>query len=419
MNRSIAGLLLSTLAGTTFTSPSWAETPTPPGATPQAEFPYSITAPAINPPSQPVRTAPNPAVPQPNAPLNAPLNTPIQSLPLPSNPQVLPYSSAAGGAYSLGAGDLIKVDIFDTPELTLEPRYSVLLDGSVNLPWIGNVNVQGLTLEAAQVELARRYSRFIRNPQITVSIIAPRPLKIGVIGEVNRPGSYIISVISNESSIANLTQRSGSEGGSQWPTVSKAVQTAGGITLQANIREIQLRRPRGPGLEDEIINVDLWKFLKEGDLAQDRILRDGDTIVIQTATQLDAEQTTRVAVSNFSPAEIKINVVGEVEQPGVVTIRPNSTLNQALLAAGGLRNKRARKDVELIRLNPDGSVARRPIRIDLSKGLDEQENPALRDNDIIVVRRNGLTEVVDTLGIVLTPLTSGVFGILRTFGIGP
>jgi polysaccharide export outer membrane protein len=390
MNRSITGLMLSAFAGATLAPPGLAQSPL---AQPtSAPTPTPTPVPTLLDQPRLLEPSPAPALP------GAASATPIES------------------AYTLGAGDLVKIDIFNTPELVLEPRYTVLLDGSVNLPWIGSVSVQGLTLQQASQMISERYNRFIRNPIITVSIVAPRPLKIGVIGEINRPGSYIISVISNESSIASISQRSGAEGGSQWPTVSKAIQTAGGITLQANVRQIQVRRPTRTG--EENINVDLWKFLKEGDLAQDIILRDGDTIVIPTATTLDAAETTQVAVSNFSPAEIKVNVVGEVEEPGTVTIRPNSTLNQAILAAGGFRSKRADRDVELIRLQPNGTVSKRQIKVDLSKNLDEASNPALRDNDIVVVRRNTITNVVDTLGIILTPLTSGVFGILRTLGVG-
>jgi polysaccharide export outer membrane protein len=298
----------------------------------------------------------------------------------------------------------------------LEPRYNVLLDGTVNLPWVGSVSVQNLTLEEAAAVLSQRYGRFIRNPVVTVTLVAPRPLKIGVIGEVNRPGSYIISVISNESTLAGLTQRTGSEGGNQWPTVSRAIQTAGGITEIANVRGIEVRRPRRDTGEAEIVRVDLWRFLQAGDLSQDILLRDGDTISIPTVTDLDAAEVTKLAVSNFSPEAIRVNVVGEVITPGVVTIRPNSTLSQAVLAAGGFRKGRADQDVELIRLNPNGTVTRRQVEVELSSNLDDKTNPPLRNNDIIVVRRNTFASVTDTLAPILSPF-SGLLGILNVLGI--
>lgn len=328
----------------------------------------------------------------------------------PSTPSLTPQAESS---YTLGAGDAVRVDIFDTPELVLEPRYVVLVDGSLNLPWVGTVSVRGLTLSEAAERLKSRYGEYIKKPVITVSLLAARPLKVGVIGEVTRPGSYIISVLSADTTSLSLIQNNNSnnEGTGQWPTVSKAIQTAGGITQIADIRQVQVRRLQSNG-QTETINVNLWKFLKEGDLSQDMLLRDGDTISIPVATDLNAAEATQVATSNFSPAAIRVNVVGEVVQPGAVTVRPNTTLNQAILAAGGPKNDRASlKRVELIRLNPNGTVSRRTIAVDLSRGLSEQNNPALRDNDTVVVRRNTFGGITDVLGVILSPL-SGLRSIL-------
>lgn len=335
----------------------------------------------------------------------------------PSNllePPAQPSSSfGAPDAYTLGAGDIVRVDLFETPELVLDQRYTVLLDGTLNLPWIGTVSVQGQTLAQAGETISRKYARFIRKPVITVNLLAPRPLKVGVIGEVNRPGSYIISVISNEVTQTSLNQRSSAEGGNQWPTVSKALQTAGGITQLANIRKVTIRRTLPQGTET--LDIDLWKFLQEGDLAQDVLLRDGDTIAIPKATTFDPLEATQVAISNFSPEQIRINVVGEVVTPGPVQLRPNSTLNQAVLAAGGFRPGRSVSRVDLIRLNPDGTVTQRRVKMDLAKNLDQQDNPPLHNNDVIVVRRNFLAKVGDALDVGFRPITQsvGVIDLIR------
>jgi polysaccharide biosynthesis/export protein len=318
-------------------------------------------------------------------------------------------------AYLLGSGDQLKIDMFETPEIVLEPRYQVLPDGTVNLPWIGGVTVKGLTLGQAAELLNTRYKRFIKRPTVTVSLTAPRALKIGVIGEVKRPGVHLLSLINNESSQSSLSQRSGSDAGSQWPTVSKAIQTAGGITQRGNIRNIQVRRQVAAG-QSELINVDLFKFLREGDLAQDILLRDGDSLIVSELTNFDPLEATQVARSNLSPEAIRVNVVGEVVTPGSVAVPPNATLNQAILTAGGLRAGRARKNnVELIRLNPNGSVSVQKIAIDFTQDLNSKSNPPIYDNDIIVVNRNGLTKFTDNLGSVLAPV-NGLFGLFSIFG---
>jgi polysaccharide export outer membrane protein len=320
--------------------------------------------------------------------------------------------TAADSNYKLGAGDLVRLDIFDVPELTLEPRYTVLLNGVLNLPWIGGISVQGLTLNQASERLKERYKKFVQNPVITVSLIAPRPLKVGIIGAVNRPGSYIVTAIGSEATQASLSQRSASESGSQWPTVSKAIQTAGGIAQLANIREIEVRRPQLDGSQ-ETLKVNLWKYLRAGELSQDVQLQDGDTVFVPVVAKLDPTEASSVAMSNFSPEQVQINVVGEVVRPGGVAVRPNSTLMQAVLAAGGITPGRGNKaKIELVRLMPDGTVARREFKFDLAKGLDEDSNPAIHQSDVIVVNRSNTAKVSDLLGAVVNPI-AGAFGLLR------
>ncbi len=149
-------------------------------------------------------------------------------------------------AYILGAGDVLRVDSYDTPELVLEQRYPVLPDGTINLPWVKSIDVKGLTLREASERLEGKYSAYINKPRITVSLAAARTLKIGVIGEVTRPGSYIITSNLISTSAVSTTnaaqtglnaQQGGNESGSQWPTVSRAIQAAGGINRPLAIFE--------------------------------------------------------------------------------------------------------------------------------------------------------------------------------------
>ncbi len=216
-----------------------------------------------------------------------------------------------------------------------------------------------------------------------------QPLNIAVVGEVNRPGTYTVGA-----------GGSGGTGGGiiGLTTVTRAIQTAGGITPLADIRQIQVRRQRKDGTE-QLITLDLWQLLETGALTNDIILQQGDTIVVPTATSIDLAEAPQVALASFSPAAIRVNVVGEVLKPGTLELPPNTSLNQALLAAGGFNNSRARKDdVELIRLNPNGTVSKEVVPVDFSQGLDEQTNPTLRNGDVIVVGRSGLAKTRDTLG---------------------
>jgi polysaccharide export outer membrane protein len=196
----------------------------------------------------------------------------------------------------------------------------------------------------------------------------------------------------------------------QWPTVTQALQQAGGITQLANLREVQVNRPQPDGSQ-QTIKVNLWELLRSGQIQQDIALRDRDTLVVPQATSVSSEEALLNGSSSFAPATISVNVVGEVKTPGTVAVAPNTSLNQALLTAGGFDSSRARrKDVILIRLNPDGTAVRRTIPIDLTAGINEETNPSLREFDTIVVGRSGITQVGDTLDSVFRPL-GNIFGL--------
>lgn len=439
--------------------------------------------------------------------------------------------------YILGGGDRIRINVFEVPEYSGD--YQIPPGGALYLPLIGGLSVRGLTQNQAAELITARYSRFLKRPIVTVSLISPRPINVLVSGEVNRPGSYtvglqggagdnpgvqyptIISAITlaegvtlaadlrqvqlrrpqgngavqvtnldltelirngnvsqdltlrdddtifiptatsvnlselrqfasasfavpanrprtvtvvgevnrpgsyvvvgggTTTAAADPNQQGGGGGGATnngLPTVTRAVQLAGGITSDADIRNILIRRPTKSGSEHSI-QVNLWELLKTGDVAQDTLLQEGDTIVIPTATDVNPAEATELADANFAPATIQVSVVGEVKTPGVVNIPPNTPMNQAILTAGGFNNARARRStVELVRLNPDGTVTRRSLKTDFEQGINEQTNPRLRDNDIVVVNRSGIARISDTLGTALSPL-GGVLSILRFFGL--
>jgi polysaccharide export outer membrane protein len=271
---------------------------------------------------------------------------------------------------------------------------------------VGNVPVRGLTLRQAADAISTRYAKYFRRPVVTTRLDANRPVTIGVSGQVFRPGTYLLG--SDTSTTAQGAQTS------RVPKVSFAIQTAGGITPKADIRNVQIRRPQA-GRPDTIINVDLWRIIREGDLSQDIALRDGDSVVIPESTTVTAAEATQLALTTFSPATINVNVVGEVRGPGLKQLIPNTPLNNAILAAGGFVPGRANPNkVKLIRLNPDGTVTQQELKIDLAQGISQDGNPTLQNNDVIVVGRSGLAAFNDTFGQVLSPF-NGITGTLTRF----
>ncbi|MBW4657304.1 MAG: SLBB domain-containing protein [Drouetiella hepatica Uher 2000/2452] len=242
-----------------------------------------------------------------------------------------------------------------------------------------------------------------------------KPINIAIVGEVFRPGTYAVDGQTARTAQAGTTGET-NDTGSSLPTVTRALQVAGGIKPLADIRRVQVRRLTRAGTE-QTFEVNLWNLLQNGDLRQDAILQEGDTIMIPTAAQPSAAEANAIASASFSPDQIRVKVVGEVNAPGEVQIPPNTPLNQAILAAGGF-NRRARSgSVELLRLNPDGTVSQQRIDIDFSQGINDAANPALRNNDVVVVRRNGLATVTDAVGDVLSPFNGvlSIFNIFRQF----
>jgi polysaccharide biosynthesis/export protein len=236
------------------------------------------------------------------------------------------------------------------------------------------------------------------------------PPKVIVVGEVNRPGTYIVKSEGNNTN--NNTQLTGTIA---LPTVTNAIQAASGIKPSANIRQIQLIRTTRSG--EQKIAIDLFKLLQQGDGSQDIIIQEGDRIFIPLAQTANAQDVELIASSTFSPAAIKVNVIGEIAvkagKGGTLEVPPNTTLNQALLISGGFDNIRSNKnEVDFIRLNPNGTVTKRMIKLNFARGIDPENNPRLQNNDTIVIGRNNLTRFGDGFSSILSPF-SGLLNILR------
>ncbi|MEB3355879.1 MAG: SLBB domain-containing protein [Synechococcales bacterium] len=334
-------------------------------------------------------------------------------------------SAAAAGNYLLGVGDVVRVDVFNIPDYSGE--FQVLAGGILNLPIIGNVPVEGLSLQQASAQIEGQLTPYVRRPRVTLSILRRRPLQIAIAGEVSRPGSYRIGLGNDNDSDSSS---------SGLPTLTQVIELAGGITQSADIRRIEVQRRLPPSSNArtlsplllgeigatvpsnrEVISINLWELLQDGNLDEDLLLQDGDRIIVPEAVALNPDEVTELASASFSPDDITVNVVGEVDAPGAIQVPPNTPLNQAILAAGGFNNRARIRSVDLIRLNPNGTVSRRTIDIDFEAGANENLNPPLRPNDTVVVRRSGLARIGDTVSSVVAPV-SGIFSILRLFGLG-
>ena len=296
--------------------------------------------------------------------------------------------------YVIGPGDVLGLQLFDAPEIS--GPLDVLSDGSVSLPLVGSVVLSGLTLKQASTWVRELFSDQLLRPELQLKVMRPRPIRVSVVGAVERPGLY--SLTTNEAVQIEGVPASSLSGP---PTLVDAIQKAGGITQQANLREVQLqRRLPGTPVRFKLARVNLLELLTKGDQLQNPYLFDGDTIKLGRAEDTPAEAL-ELAATNLSPKVIDVNVIGEVNRPGPLKLMANAPLVQAVLGAGGLKDLRANgSNVELLRINRNGTASLKRFRFKMGSAPSNETNPPLRQGDTVRVGRSLLAKGSDAVGAV-------------------
>lgn len=300
-------------------------------------------------------------------------------------------------AYILGPGDGLELRFL--LETSLSGGVEILNDGTASLPLLGPVRLTGLTISQATLWLQSLYARQLLRPDLQLIVSRPRPLRIAVVGQVERQGVYTLTT-------TEASRTEASVGITGLPTLVDAIQKAGGVTDLADLRQVVLQR-RLPGDRPlfKRARLNLLELVFEGDLAQNPLLFDGDTIRVLKAPE-PVPEAIEVSSTTLAPTAIRVNVVGEVKSPGTIGVPANTPLIQAILAAGGPREWRAnRGDVELVRINRNGTATRERFRIDYSLGASNERNPPLRDRDTVVVNRSPLAKTSDAIGAITQPLS--------------
>ncbi|MEB3318203.1 MAG: polysaccharide biosynthesis/export family protein [Cyanobacteriota bacterium] len=293
--------------------------------------------------------------------------------------------------YTLGPGDGLNL-VFLDPELRdVGGGFAILMDGTAILPFIGSVQLAGLTIGQASRWLTSLYEKQIVRPQLLLQLTSPRPTKITVIGEVTKPGFFEMSGI---------------------PRIVNAVQMAGGITANADIRKVMLRRVVGQDGAQKQTFLDLSQIFFMGNQFQNPILFDGDTIIVGRATEPLPDEIIRIGRTNLAPLTITVSILGEVKAPGTIGLPANTPLMEAIFRAGGLAKWRANKNhIELIRFNDNGTTTRQVFSYKQDLNVSNGFNPPLRDRDTIIVNRSFYGEAIDALNDLAVPI-----GIVNNLG---
>ena len=261
----------------------------------------------------------------------------------------------AGGRYVLGPGDVLEVSVWGYPDLTRE--VVVRPDGRVTLPLVGAVAAAGVTVEHLTQVLTRAYGEYIINPQVTVIVKQFRRITVSVLGQVARPGTYMLPPGSR---------------------VLDLLSAAGGVTETASLNGARLLRPEGSPLA-----VDLERLLA-GDPAVNVVLRGGETLVV--------------------PEDLVnlVNIIGEVARPGRYRLKGELRVLDALLLAGGLTERASVSQARLVR----GVQEIHPLQLDsLLLRQEMSHNIALLPGDTLFIPEETNNKIY-VLGDVSSP---GVF----------
>ena len=260
-------------------------------------------------------------------------------------------SPPTAGGYILGSGDVLEVSVWGYADLTR--TVAVRPDGQIAVPLVGTVTATGVSVEELTRVLTRAYGAFIKNPQVTVIVKEFRSIRISVLGQVAKPGSYSLPPGSR---------------------VLEAISAAGGILNSALVKEVRLIRANR-----QIVMLQTEALLR-ADARNNPQLVGGETIYVPEVNKLN------------------VSVVGQVNRPGSYELLPGTRLLDLLSAAGGVTDLAALKEAQLLRPGEPPAV------VDLEKVLagDADANVTLRGGETLVVRED-LVNIVNVMGEVAKP----------------
>lgn len=302
--------------------------------------------------------------------------------------------------YILGPGDHVAIEVFDYEEFTSSK--AILPDGTISLPLVGTVQAAGETSDSLEQLLAAELSNYLVNPVVSVSLTILRPVVVTVSGAVQRPGPVQLRSLTTTNEFGNggNNLNSATEDSLDGiPTVSSALIEAGGITQNADIRQIMIRRSRSAN-DSSTTNVNLWDAVWSDNAVQDLVLQDGDSIFVPRLAAGEELDQRLIARSTLAPSVVRVRVVGEVVRPGEVQVPPDSSISSAVAIAGGPTNDARLSKVEFVRLNEQGQIERREV--DLRNLVDDFQ---IQEGDVVIVPRSGSSAFFDVAGRLFAPFS--------------
>lgn len=243
-------------------------------------------------------------------------------------------ASASAADLPLGSGDVLKITVYDHPDLTLDTRVSET--GTITFPLLGEVAVAGISVAQAQKKIAYLLDngKFIHDAHVNILVTLMQSQQVSVLGQVNRPGRYPID---GRHSVLDL------------------LALAGGVSVDAGDTATLIRNSNNKA-EKEVI--DITDIVRSGDLKMNVELQGGDILFV--------ERTPR------------FYIYGEVQHAGAYRLERNMTVLQALSVGGGLTQRGTERGVRIKRRDASGELR------DISVKQGDQVKP----DDIIYVQES-------------------------------
>ncbi|HEX2642678.1 MAG TPA: polysaccharide biosynthesis/export family protein [Thermoanaerobaculia bacterium] len=260
-------------------------------------------------------------------------------------------SPAAGAGYRIGPRDLVKIEVYDVPELNVERRVSE--SGAINLPLIGDVPVGGKTEEQVTQDLKDLLgSKYLQRASVGVKVLEFRARPIAVLGAVKQPGNLAFS--------------------GRW-SLLEALTAAGGLA-ENHGNVIYILRRADNGLSDQIaVNV--------------------DELMVRADPLVNVPIFANDLINVPATVEVTVYCLGQVGQPGALTFKSTEriTLLAAIARAGGLTD-RASSRILIKRATPPagtGGRAAPELTVDYKRILASKDpDVVLQEGDVVVVKES-------------------------------
>ncbi|MCB5189212.1 polysaccharide export protein EpsE [Methylobacillus arboreus] len=234
----------------------------------------------------------------------------------------------------LGPGDILKVSVFEQPDLSLEVRVSD--SGTITYPLIGAVHVGGGTPAEAEKKIANMLETggYLKNPHVSIIVAQLQSLQASVLGQVGRPGRYPLD---SARTLADVLALAG----------GIAPDGADIITIVQKVNDKTTRT-----------TIDIADMMRSGNLDNNIEIKGGDIVYVER-----------------SP---KFYIYGEVQRPGQYRLEHNMTVLQALSVGGGLTMRGTEKGVVLKRQNESGSI----------EVIKAKHDDLIQQNDVVYIKES-------------------------------